>query len=61
MAEEKKKVVCYYTNWSRFRNSKGKFLPKYIDYNLCTHIVYSYALINESYIVDFISPAEKSN
>ena len=35
--------VCYYTNWSQYRQSAGKFFPENVDPNLCTHIIYSFA------------------
>ncbi|XP_020293846.1 probable chitinase 3 [Pseudomyrmex gracilis] len=42
-----KKVVCYYTNWSSKRVSVGKFLPEDIDGELCTHVVYAFATLDE--------------
>ncbi|XP_067620317.1 probable chitinase 10 [Eurosta solidaginis] len=40
------KVVCYFTNWAWYRQSRGKFLPEDIDAELCTHIVYGFAVLN---------------
>lgn len=40
------KVVCYFTNWAWYRPEGGKFFPKDIDANLCTHIVYGFAVLN---------------
>jgi len=37
--------VCYHTNWSQYRHSKGHFVPEDIDPNLCTHVIYSFAKI----------------
>ena len=37
--------VCYHTNWSQYRPSGGKFVPQDIDPFLCTHLVYSFAKI----------------
>lgn len=42
-----KKVVCYYTSWSWKRASIGKFLPEDIDGELCTHVVYAFATLDE--------------
>ena len=40
------KVVCYFTNWAWYRQGGGKFLPEDIDADLCTHIVYGFAVLN---------------
>lgn len=37
--------MCYYTNWSQYRPIGGNFLPENIDANLCTHIVFAFAKI----------------
>nr|XP_033483367.1 chitinase-3-like protein 1 [Epinephelus lanceolatus] len=42
------KLVCYFTNWSRYRTGVGKFLPENIDPFLCTHLVYAFAIINHA-------------
>ncbi|XP_059184822.1 chitinase-3-like protein 1 [Centropristis striata] len=42
------KLVCYFTNWSRYRTGVGKFLPEHIDPFLCTHLVYAFAIINHA-------------
>lgn len=42
------KVVCYFTNWAWYRPNEGKFLPENIDENLCTHIVYGFAVLDGS-------------
>ncbi|XP_053173377.1 acidic mammalian chitinase-like [Scomber japonicus] len=41
------KLVCYHTNWSQNRPGNGKFMPSNIDPHLCTHLIYSFADINE--------------
>lgn len=40
------KVVCYFTNWAWYRQGDGKYSPDNIDENLCTHIVYGFAVLN---------------
>jgi chitinase len=40
------KVVCHTTNWSFYRKGEGKFVPENLDYNLCTHIIYSFASLD---------------
>lgn len=34
--------MCYYTNWSQYRMSSGRYTASEVDPNLCTHIVYSF-------------------
>jgi chitinase len=43
---EKYMVVCYFTNWAWYRPGAGKYKPEDIDPNLCTHIVYGFAVLN---------------
>jgi Chitinase len=40
------KVVCYFTNWAWYRQGVGKYLPETIDEQLCTHIVYGFAVLD---------------
>lgn len=40
------KVVCYYTNWSTYRQGGAKYNPSDIDPNLCTHVIYSFAILD---------------
>ena len=40
------KVVCYFTNWAWYRQGGGKYVPEDIDANLCSHIVYGFAVLN---------------
>lgn len=39
-------MVCYFTNWAWYRPGAGKYKPADIDPNLCTHIVYGFAVLN---------------
>jgi len=41
-----KVVVCYYSSWAFYRNGYGKFDIPDIDPNLCTHLNYGFANMN---------------
>lgn len=45
------KVVCYFTNWAWYRQGDGKYTPESIDPDLCTHIVYGFAVLNGDQLV----------
>ncbi|KAM7354055.1 chitinase 10 [Cochliomyia hominivorax] len=47
-SNEQYKVVCYFTNWAWYRRGEGKYVPEDIDENLCTHIVYGFAVLNSN-------------
>ena len=40
------KVVCYFTNWAWYRPGQGKYKPENINSDLCTHIVYGFAVLD---------------
>jgi len=43
------KIVCYFTNWATYRQTGGgKFDPEDIDPNICTHIIYGFAVLDGS-------------
>ena len=42
------KIVCYFTNWAWYRRGVGKYTPEDIDPNLCTHVVYGFAVLDYS-------------
>jgi GH18 family chitinase len=35
-----------FTNWATYRFDEGKYLPEDVDADLCTHIVYGFAVLN---------------
>ena len=39
-------VVCYFTNWAWYRPGQGKYKPEDINSDLCTHIVYGFAVLD---------------
>merc|ERR550519_2387163 len=41
-----KVVVCYYSSWAFYRHGNGKFDIPDIDPNLCTHLNYGFANMN---------------
>ena len=41
-----KKVVCYYPSWAYWRSGDGKFTVEDIDFSLCSHVVYAFALLD---------------
>lgn len=45
------KIVCYFTNWAWYRKGMGKYVPEDIDENLCTHIVYGFAVLDYENLV----------
>ncbi|KAL1130578.1 hypothetical protein AAG570_011824, partial [Ranatra chinensis] len=47
------KIVCYYTNWSQYRQKIGKFLPEDIDPDLCTHIIFAFGWLKKGKLSSF--------
>lgn len=42
------KIVCFYSNWAQYRNDPAKYFPEDIDPNLCTHVIFAFAKIDEN-------------
>ena len=40
------KIVCYYTNWSQYREG-AKFFPESLNATLCTHLMFAFAKVVE--------------
>ena len=51
------RIVCYYTNWSLYREAMPTLYPDHIDPQLCTHIHYAFADINPLTLA--ITPTEE--
>merc|ERR1712038_494065 len=49
----KYKRVCYYTNWSQYRQEPAKYKPENVDPFLCTHIVYAFATMTGNRLKPF--------
>lgn len=45
---EEFKVICYFTNWAWYRQEGGRFVPEDIDPDLCTHVLYGFAVLDGS-------------
>ena len=42
------KIVCYFTNWAWYRPGQGKYRAETVDPDLCTHIVYGFAVLDQT-------------
>ena len=42
-ADDKKKIVCYYSSWAWLRRGDAEFVPENAVSSSCTHILYAYA------------------
>uniref|UniRef100_A0A8D0GUY8 Acidic mammalian chitinase n=1 Tax=Sphenodon punctatus TaxID=8508 RepID=A0A8D0GUY8_SPHPU len=47
------KLVCYFTNWSQYRPEPAKYFPNNVDPNLCTHLIYAFATMNQHKIAPY--------
>ncbi len=41
------KLVCYYGSWAIYREEPTIFTPNMLDQSGCTHIIYSFAGLDE--------------
>ncbi|KAM9612762.1 chitotriosidase-1 [Trichechus inunguis] len=54
------KLVCYFTNWSQDREGVARFLPKDVDPNLCTHLIYAFAGMDNNHQLSVIRWNDKT-
>lgn len=46
-------LTCYFTNWAQYRPGEGRYTPENIDPNLCTHLIYAFAGMNNNEITTY--------
>lgn len=46
-----KKIICYYTSWSKWRTGLGKFDTSNFDPSICTHVVYAFLDISKEFVL----------
>ncbi|KAK7113445.1 chitinase-3-like protein 1 [Littorina saxatilis] len=45
--------VCYYTNWSQYRNGDASYFPEDIDPLLCSHAIFSFAKLDGNHLTHY--------
>ncbi|XP_073944065.1 chitinase 10 isoform X2 [Choristoneura fumiferana] len=45
--EDKPVVGCYFTDWAFYRRENGSFGPDQMDVTMCTHVIYTWAHLDE--------------
>ncbi|XP_025094178.1 probable chitinase 10 [Pomacea canaliculata] len=58
-AAQQFRVVCYMSQWARYRKDPVTFHPEDIDTSLCTHFIYAFAVLDSSGV--HIVPSEPSD
>jgi len=54
IAVERYRKVCYYTNWAQYRNPQAaKYFPETLDPNLCSHVIYAFAKLENGKLITF--------
>ena len=48
---DEQKVVCYFSSWAWLRKKEGQFVPENVDPNLCTHVIYAFAMLDPTDLV----------
>jgi chitinase len=43
------RVVCYYTNWSVYRQGIANYNPQNINPYLCTHLIYAFGGLTKDF------------
>lgn len=57
VASHEKVVVCYVGTWAAYRKLDGKYDITHVDPQLCTHIIYGFAgLDNQTYELKPLDP-----
>ena len=42
------RTVCYFEGWAHWRQDPVQFEPEDVDVSLCTHIIFAFALLDDS-------------
>ncbi|CAH4032079.1 unnamed protein product [Pieris brassicae] len=53
---EKPIIACYFTNWAYYRKDEGSFGPQQVDPSLCTHLIYSWAHLDNNFTLSAGNP-----
>ena len=56
LADPPYKVVCYFESWAVYRPGKGMHDVEDIDFDLCTHHIYTFAGLNSNHKIHSLDP-----